>query len=488
MSNSRKTTANFINLYIFLFLITISSSSIFAQGTTLTIHLRGVYESKISLLPLVGNNALKPVIIIDSVKNKEITTLRVTDENLPGEFVLRFDYKEKLSSTPYPSEKHIIVSDQNLELWVHPIYCNNPDSTWFRKDEKENTAYYKFLKENAQKKEMLGLLQNFLLNYDHPKSKFYKGAIKEYEKRRKEYNIWINEQITDHKNMFVSNIFGFQKIPRINWLGTEADRKKSLRENYFDEMDFLEPLMIKTINMKEWMDGYVNLYGELATTEALRDSLFTVAGRIAIEKSRNGHPKVYGWMVDYFFHGYESFNIIRGIKMLEPYLNDPNCHTSKRQEISRRLNGIETLVPGTTAPNIIMNDAEDRPFELYTYQTEKKYMIILFWSGDCGHCKVTIEQLYPWSQRADIQKNLDVVAISLDETDTEIESWHQKVKELNGWIHLRATEGVRSKVAVDYSILGIPVLILLDAENKVIKAIPESVEKLIQLPGIETSF
>src|SRR4030042_4023357 len=107
-------------------------------------------------------------------------------------------------------------------------------------------------------------------------------------------------------------------------------------------MDFSDPLLVKTSTKKEWMDGYVNLYGEFATTVTLRDSLFTLAGKNAIEKSRKGNPLVYGWMVDYFFNGYEGFNIEKGIKMLEPYLADPNCLTTKRQEINRRLEGIES--------------------------------------------------------------------------------------------------------------------------------------------------
>jgi len=69
--------------------------------------------------------------------------------------------------------------------------------------------------------------------------------------------------------------------------------------------------------MKEWMDGFVNFNGELATSVNLRDSIFTLAGKTAIEKARTGHPMVYGWMVDYFFKGYESFNITKGIEMLQ---------------------------------------------------------------------------------------------------------------------------------------------------------------------------
>lgn len=454
-----------------------------AKDVTITIHLRGVYESKISLLPLTGPNALKTVLSVEGIKNKGIATLAFPDENIPGEFVLRFDYKENILTTPYPSEKRIVANDQDLELWVHPVYCNNTDSTWFQKDEKENTAYLKFLKENARQKEILGLLQNFLLNYDDPRSSFYSEGISEYEKRRKAFNSWISQQMKLFKSLYVSNLFGFQYIPGIRWEGTEAERKQSLRDNYFEEADFSRPLMVKTSGMKEWMDNYVNLFGELATSIPIRDSLFTLAGKTAIEKARKGDPLVYGWMVDYFFDGYESFNITKGIKMLQPYLDDPECLTSKRLEINKRLKGMETLVPEIRAPNITMRDAANNEFDLNAYRTNEKYILLLFWSADCSHCKEMVGQLYPWSQQTEVLQKLDIIAISMDETDTEVQAWKQKFPELTGWIHLRAEEGLRSKVANDYFILSVPVMILLDAKTKEIIALPETLEQLSKFIG-----
>jgi len=278
----------------FFVLLTISALS---QDASITIKLRAVYESKITLLPLSGTNALKPLLVADGIKNGGVTTLNVPAENLPGEFVIRFDYKENITSTPYPSEKRIVLNNQDLELWVHPIYCNNTDSTWFQKDEKENSAYLSFLMENSRQKQILGLLQNFLLNYDDTNSEFYNTGITEYEIRRETFNQWITTQIKQYKTLFVSSMIGFNLIPNIVWNGSESDRKQSLREHYFDETDFSDTLILRTSIMKEWMDGYVNLYGELATTVDLRDSLFTCAGKIAIEKARTGHPLVYRWDV-----------------------------------------------------------------------------------------------------------------------------------------------------------------------------------------------
>jgi hypothetical protein len=183
-------------------------------------------------------------------------------------------------------------------------------------------------------------------------------------------------------------------------------------------------------------------------------------------------------MVDYFFRGYETNGIDAGMKVLQQYMDDPNCLTSKKREIARRLKGMETLVPGSTAPEIIMKDPEGNVFELSKLETPCKYILVLFWSADCSHCAELTEKLYPWQQQPDISKNIMVVAVSLDETETEIKAWDQKILKLQGWKHLRAPEGIRSKEASDYYVLATPVMVLVDSKTKKIVALPNTLKEL----------
>lgn len=115
------------------------------------------------------------------------------------------------------------------------------------------------------------------------------------------------------------------------------------------------------------MNVYVNMHMKLITKMSMRDSIISKAATTAIEKSKQGSPIVYGWMVDYFYKGFEANNIPTGMKALKPYLDDPNCLTSKRMEIERRLKGMESLVPGTKAPNILLPDAKGNIFDLDSY-------------------------------------------------------------------------------------------------------------------------
>lgn len=470
------------SLFPFLLIIitsVFSPASISAEdSTSVHINIRGVYDCKISLITLAANGMLEPVISLDGVKSGETAKLEVSKDKLPGEFVLRLDYRLTEQDEPYPSEKLIIVGQENLQLWIHPLYSNNPDSTWFQKGEKENNAYSTFLSENSEQKISLGLLQNFLINYDNTGSEFYQSGIEEYESRRKSYNKWIKKEINKYRKLFVSRLFGFEYIPQVNWIGTEADRKQSLRENYFEGMYFDDPLLLKTSKLKKWMDGYVNLYGELATTVEMRDSLFTLAGKSAIEAAKKGDPNVYGWMVDYFFNGYESFNITGGIAMLETYINDPNCMSDKTDDIRLRIEGIKTLTTGVIAPDFTLRTFDNQQFNLYDSDLTGKYTLLLFWSADCGHCTETISSLENWYSTNSSRALINIVTISLDETDKELAKWKESISKLPGWTHLRTQEGMRSKVVRDYYLVGIPVMILVDSVSKEVIGLPDTVDQL----------
>ncbi len=451
------------------------------KDVVISVNLRGVHESKISIMPLSGRDAYKNISLLNSIHPGDVARLKVPSDYLPGEFVIRFDYKERAESTPYPAEKQVLLYNQDIELWVHPIYSNNPDSTWFQKDERENSAYQRFAAENAAHRKMMGLLQEFLMGYDDPSSSFYKKGKKEFEKRRKAHNQWIARQKEADKNLFAAGLYGFEYVPSIDFRGEEMERKQSLIDHYFDGIDFTNPLVVRAARMKSWMDTYVNLHGGLATSEDMLDSLFTSAGIRAIEKAKTGDPHVYGWMVDYFFKGYESFDFQKGLAMLEPYLQDPNCLTEKRQAIEKRLKGMQTLVPGAEAPDFDVPMANGDTLSFHQFNTSKPYKLVIFWSASCGHCKELMTKLYPFYSESENEKRLEVFALTIDESPEEVKTWETAIEKLQGWHHIRPYGGVNSLEANNYFILSTPVMALVDSKtNQIVEMIP-TVDRLGQV-------
>jgi thioredoxin-related protein len=150
-------------------------------------------------------------------------------------------------------------------------------------------------------------------------------------------------------------------------------------------------------------------------------------------------------------------------------------------EINRRIKGIETLVAGSKAPEINIKDKDGIAFTLRSYAPGKDYTLLPFWSAGCSHCIEMVDKMYPWYQQTGINRKLAIVAISLDETDQDMKALALKKKKLKGWEHLHVPDGVRSKVAGDYSVLSTPAMFLLDTKSKEIVAIPNSLNDLMKV-------
>lgn len=73
---------------------------------------------------------------------------------------------------------------------------------------------------------------------------------------------------------------------------------------------------------------------------------------------------------------------------------------------------------------------------------------------------------------------MEVFALSLDYTDTEIKAWEDMRLKLDGWKHTKPAGGINSPEANAYYILATPVLILVDSKTNKIVALPNTVEEL----------
>lgn len=444
----------------------------------LTVHLEEVFNAKVSLTPFTGLKAINPIAEVPEVKKGEATVIKIPAEYLPGQFVLRLDYRAKESDQQYPAERIIFINNQDIEIFINPPYINS-EKTKFNANERENTAYAAFMKENSAKRMALDLLRQFLLSYDRPKSKFYTQAVNEFQERRLEYNTWLKNQAKEYRKLYISSLFQFQYIPAADWSGSEKDRLNQILKNYFEGIDFSDPIIIRTRELAKFMDDYMRMHGMQAKTEEQRDSLFAQAGSVACEEASKGHPKVYGWIVDFFYTGYETYNIDKGMAILKKHIDNPNCLTAKKQQILKRLDGMAKLVPGSLSPDFVISEKDGNNFQFHKWKGKAKYKLLLFWAAGCVSCHELIDGLKQWYNEPVNKEKLDIVAVGLDETQPDVQKWETAIVGLSEWKHLQAKEGVNSPVARDYAILSTPVMFLVESENNIIVSVPGSLEQLI---------
>jgi len=444
-----------------------------AEPRHLSIKLRGVYDSKITLTPFDGVRFALPLTVASGVKTGEETHFVIPDSLLPGEFLIRFDYRAKETDTPYPSELQLYINSEDIAIDAHPLYLRG-DSLRLTND-RENTTWFAFTNKSDRQRQQIGLLRQLLEQYDSPASPEWTGVLKAYEKRRINYNHWIDSLARAQKNLYVSHLYDFQKLKAENWKATPAIRMNSLAHEWFKGFNFNDTLILRSRQMNELMNGFMGLYGMRATSETLRDSLFTEAGKLAIESASVGHPRVYGWMVDYFYNGYETYNITSGMVMLEKHLNNPGCLTSKRLAIAKRLEGLKKMVPGVAVRNVMVHNFDDREETINMTACDKNYRLLLFYDSECDHCRQLLAAVRKWYELPANSTRLEVVSVALDRTREVWEPFF--TANAFPWIDRYAPGGVNSQAATDYYVLSAPYMYLVD-KNGALMGIPNTVEEM----------
>ena len=142
--------------------------------------------------------------------------------------------------------------------------------------------------------------------------------------------------------------------------------------------------------------------------------------------------------------------------------------------IVKQIQKKESLAPGQPAPDFTVNAPDGRPFSLYSVRAKVK--LIDFWASWCVPCreltprlKEIYEELHP--------QGFEIVGVSLD---NQKEAWERAIdEEQMPWPQGSDLKGFEPGLPLMelYAIGGIPHLVLLDGENRIVEVNP-SVENL----------
>lgn len=137
--------------------------------------------------------------------------------------------------------------------------------------------------------------------------------------------------------------------------------------------------------------------------------------------------------------------------------------TALGKQVREQIQKMESLSVGQVAPDFTVQTPEGKSFTMYSVKAKLK--IIDFWASWCGPCRAenpNVKKIYERYK----SKGLEVIGVSLD---IKVDAWCKAI-EADGlpWLHMSDLKGWNSIVTDVYQIHGIPMLFVLDENNRIV--------------------
>jgi len=194
------------------------------------------------------------------------------------------------------------------------------------------------------------------------------------------------------------------------------------RDHFFDNFDFTDDGLVNTPVFGQQVDYYCDrlipqhwdsipqyafklIDEKLPPTSKAFEYVVTHVASTAVNSKIMGMDKVYVMMLDKYYCTKNAKGKSPAFWMTEERL----------EQACRNIDVQKRLMMGVKAPNIILPDTLDRPWDklrwINMHKINAEYTVLYFWDHNCGHCKKITPKLAELYTKKLKKRNIEVFAI-----------------------------------------------------------------------------
>lgn len=448
-----------INKLLLLMLFTSLSLGAFSQkeGYNINVKLTNSTDTSILLVSYYGNTNMK----IDTAFLEKGSYTFSGDKTLSGGiYLVVFQNKQYFEM--------IVDKDQFFSVETDP---EDPINKMKINGSEDNTKFYAYLGDVN----VFGRKDRDL----NTKYKEAEGDKAEQDKIREEL-IEVNKEVlkvkrkfmTDNEGSLFASVLLASQEPEVP---TELPLKEDgtpdstyiyqyYKEHFFDGFNFSDERLLRTPIYAAKIERYFKKVIVQRPDTLIKET-------IGIIEKAKPNKETYKYCIWYFTYQVETSKIMGMdavfVALGKKYYKSGEAYwvtESTLERMTKRINTLDRLLIGNTAPNLIMQDTLLQLRSLNDIKAD--YTMVVFWDPDCGHCKHEINSLINWYNENSEKYNVKVFSVC---SDTSMVKWKQKINEykIHDWTNVDGPRSLTENYHDLYDIISTPTMYLLDDKKKI---------------------
>lgn len=334
----------------------------------------------------------------------------------------------------------------------------------------DNRLFYDYLKYNKTRYNEIQALQKRIVRgkTSNDSIKLINEQSEAISKDIIRYKLDIAEKQPSTFVAFLINAMREPEVPEIPILPN--GRKDStfayhyIKAHFWDGTDFTDDRLLRTPVFDNKLKKYFDkiLYQNPDTLIKETD--------ILIEKARP-NPEMFKYLVWYATYHSENSEIM-GFDKIFVHVVDTyylmHQATWERpvvvENLIKKANRLRPLLIGQIAPNMVMLDTNNQPVSMYSVKSN--YLIIFFWSPDCGHCEEEIPKMKDFYEKQKDSLGLKIFSICID---SSLVKWKTSIrKKKMDWINVDGPRTLTGDYHDQYDVSTTPVMYILNSRKEII--------------------